>query len=380
MRLAMVLSDLAAPPGSGLQEQSLLLVEGLVAAGFEVDLFAFAKASREVRDAALPIRLAAQLMPMRIGWTLTGLANRLFGTRGLERRLASYDAVYLEGAAAAGLLRSSWADRAIVNWIDPGSRRRLRFAGVATDILKKCRELLAAGFAFLLEASVNDQHAIWVVVSESDADYLQRVHGHSQTAAVPVMLPELPLPVARNVTDAIVVTVYADLREKHMWEAFEGLVAGVLRPACEALPGLRVQVLGRLLPSGDQLARLSKLPVTFVGWSEDHLGDLQRSDIVLLPDRVGTGLKNRAVQSLGLGCAVVGTSVAFEAIPVTSGNEALVVNTDGEMLDALLLLASDASLRAQVRRSASTFARRRYGQRQVMDKWVTLIKSRGTAR
>jgi glycosyltransferase involved in cell wall biosynthesis len=380
MRLAVVLSDLAAPPKSGLQEQSLLLLEGLIAAGFEVDLFAFAKAQGEIRQAALPVPPAAALIPMRIGWTLTGLGNRLVGSRGLESRLAGYDAVYLEGAAAAGLLRSSWADRAIVNWIDPGSRRRLRFAGGATDILTKCRELLAAGLAFLLEASLNDKHATWVVVSESDADYLRRVHGHSQTMAIPVMLPELPSPLAHDVADAIVVTVYADLREKHMWEAFERLAARVLRPACEALPGLRVQVLGRLLPSDDQLARLPKLPVTFAGWSEDHLGDLQRSDIVVLPDQVGTGLKNRAVQCLGLGCAIVGTSVAFEAIPVTSGNEALVVNTDGEMLDALLLLSNNASLRAQVRRSASTFARTRYGQRQVMDKWVTLIQSRGTAR
>jgi glycosyltransferase involved in cell wall biosynthesis len=306
--------------------------------------------------------------------------HRLFGGRGLAGRLAGYDAVYLEGAAAAGLLRKSWAGRAVVNWIDPGSRRRLRFAEAAASIPAKLRQWAAAALAFLLEASLKHRDVTWVVVSEGDAGYLRRVHGHSDTTAIPVMLPDLPSSITHDAAGSIVLTVYADLREEHMWRAFEALATRVLRPACETLPELRIKVLGRLVPSGEQLARLPELPISFIGWSEDHLGELQRSEIVLLPDRVGTGLKNRAIQCLGLGCAVVGTSVAFESVPVTGGKEAAIADTDEAMLAAILRLARDAELRADMASTARAFAAAHYGQREVMDKWLALIGSRGTAR
>jgi len=375
MRIAMVLSDLCVPPRSGLQEQSLLLLEGLVAAGVEVDLFAFSGTRGAVGEAMLPAKLAAPPMPTRAGWTFTGLMTRLLGRSGLEQRLGEYDVVYLEGAAAAGLLRRGWAARAVVNLIDPGSRRRLRFAATASGSLRKAKEWLLAGLSYLLEAALNDKRATWVVVSDSDRDYLRRVHGHAATEAIPVMLPELPAPTLHSPSGAVVVAVYADLRQAHMWRAFVALAEEVLRPVCAAEPALRITVLGRLLPSPELLAALPQLPMTFSGWSEDHLGELQRADIVLLPDTVGTGLKNRAVQCLGLGCATVGTPVAFEAIPVTSGQEAYVAATPEKMVEAVLTLARTPSLRAEVGNKAREFAAARYGREQVMKTWLSLLHS-----
>lgn len=374
MRVAVVLSDLAVPADSGLQEQSLLLIEGLAAAGVELHLFAFSRAP--ILEAMLPIRLAAPLMPTRTGWTLTGLVTRLIGRDGLERRLKGYDVVYLEGAAAAGLMRRQWAARAVVNLIDPGSRRRMRFARAAIRPLAKLKELFAAGLSFLLEASLNNEKATWVVVSESDRDYLRAVHRHEATIAIPVMLPALPAPIARDEADTAVVTIYADLREPHMFRAFVALARDVLVPSCKAEPRIEIRVLGRLTPAPDLLASLPALPMTFIGRSPDHLGELQRSDIVILPDTIGTGLKNRAVQCLGLGCATIGTAVAFEAIAVRNGVEAFVADTTAEMLDAVLTLARSAVLRRDVGDRAREFAAVRYGSVSVVPTWMNLFRAR----
>lgn len=375
MRLAVVLSDLAAPPRTGLQQQSLLLLEGLVASGIEIDLFAFAKAPGDIDEATLPVRLAAPVMPMRVGWTLTGLCGRLPLNR-LAQRLADYDAVYLEGAAAAGLLRRPWADRAVINLIDPGSRRRMRFARAARGFAHKARELVGAGLAYAIEASVNRPLTEWVVVSASDAEYLRRVHGHGRTSAIPVMLPPLPSATTEERRNGTNVTIYADLREPHMWKAFCDWAGNVFRPATSACPEMRLRVLGRLVPTPEQRAMLPDLSIDFVGWSDDHIRELQRADVVVLPDAIGTGIKNRAVECLGLGCAVVGTSVAFEAIPVENGREAMVVADHKQAVEALLQLVSSPTKCMAMRENARNFAAAHYGRDQVIARWLQLLQSR----
>lgn len=381
MRVAVVLSELAAPPRSGLQEQSLLLLGGLLDAGVEVELFAFRRAGTTAIDAKLlPVQPSAPLMNIRGGWTVTGLLARLFGRSGLETRLGGYDAVYLEGAAAAGLLRRRWAGRAVVNLIDPGSRRRIRFARAATTLPRKVAELAAAAMSYLLEAMLNDPSATWVVVSESDRNYLAHTHAHAATVAIPVMLPDLPALARRDPTDTIVLTVYADLRERHMLKAFVTLADDVLRPVCTACTRVKVRVLGRIAPGPDLLDRLPELPMTFAGWSTDHLEELQQSDIVLLPDTIGTGLKNRAVQGMALGCAMVGTAVALEAIPVENGKQAYVASTPAAMIEAVLGLARDPELRHRMGGQARQFASARYGREQVMAKWMNLLQSASARR
>lgn len=377
MRTAVVLSDLTCPPKEGVHEQSLLLLSALRACGVDLDLYVLSSSPDALDAQRLPYKLAIPVIRRRWPWTLSGLHYRTFGCRSLENRLALYDCVYLEGAAAAGLLRRSWASRAIVNLVDPGSLRQWRLALKAAGLRDKLLHLLASGLALILEKQLGMERPHFAVVSSDDAQYLRRIVAPAQVSAIPVMLPPLPLDCHERQDTSARLLVYGDLRQRHMLGAFIALSKSLLKPLLALRPDVRIVVLGRIKPSAALLEQLDNLPIEFITWAEDHLGELQRATVVVLPDSTGTGLKNRAVQCLGLGCAVVGTPVAFEGMDVRSGIEAFVETRSEKLLEAVLLLLDDPHLRRRTRQAAKQFAATRYGSEAVAARWIALFDAVG---
>jgi glycosyltransferase involved in cell wall biosynthesis len=113
------------------------------------------------------------------------------------------------------------------------------------------------------------------------------------------------------------------------------------------------------------------LDVEFIEWADDYVKAMNQSDIVLLPDSVGTGLKNRTIQALSLGIPTVGTAVAFEGIPVISGLDAMVSRSSSEMLDQLALLVRDQSRRKELGARGQLASRKQYSRQQVVELWQT---------
>jgi len=94
------------------------------------------------------------------------------------------------------------------------------------------------------------------------------------------------------------------------------------------------------------LLELGADDVHVAGWVDDPTlrEYLQRSRLSVAPLRAGAGVKGKVLQSLGHGLPVVGSTVAFEGVPVVDGREALVAHGPEDFAAAVARLHDDEEL------------------------------------
>ncbi len=393
MKVLAVLSDLTCPPREGLHEQTLLLMQALQDQGVALTLYSFCKdaAVLDIRELeqGYGLRLAAPPMirrgPLMVGGLVNRLTPRFLLANEVKALLAEaagtgHETVYLEGVLAAGIWRSNIAARTVINFVDPPSRRWMRMAAAASRPLARVASIGRAALSLALESLVKHPSTRWNVVSPSDADYLRTRHGHSNTSAIPVMLPTMPDTEvgAADAREPVRCCIIADLRQRHMQDAVEWFFEDVLHPAGIGEDKISVEVLGRTEPTEQLLAAADGLPVRFVAWVHDFAAYVRGSDIIVLPDTVGTGLKNRAIQGLAFGRAVLATDVAFEGVSVTNGVHALVGNRPAELIEGLRRLVHEPDLRDRVATAGRSFALQNYSGAAVARRWIERLTNPGT--
>jgi glycosyltransferase involved in cell wall biosynthesis len=131
-------------------------------------------------------------------------------------------------------------------------------------------------------------------------------------------------------------------------------------------------VLGRVAADPELCAAVGNVDVTFLSWVEDYRVELAKATVIVTPDLVGTGLKNRVLQSMAVGRPVVGTSIAFEAIDIVSGREAVSVDSPDEMARELDRLLQDEELCAAIGSAGREWVIRRFSADAISEQWNNL--------
>ncbi|MBY4225577.1 glycosyltransferase [Rhodococcus fascians] len=347
MKILFVVSDLTYPAVEGLHQQAILLMESLVKSGntvyvagllkddSKVDFEQFGKTGVDVSD--IFIRYSGSQ-------TLEGLKNtfgRVFDRRDPQRReLRSlmgsnrFDIVHLDGAAACGFYSANRQCNWVLSIVDPGSRRQFRLMRSSGFRIRGFIHGLNSAIAFVYELLLRRGTPDWHVVSDEDRKYLKRIFRHRAVHAIPVIVPQELLfegavsQAIETVVDRKIgtrVVVYCDLRQIHMRESFFASMDDWFRLAQS--DAINYVVMGRVKADRELLAPFRGCSVEFLEWADDYVSILKGADIVLLPDRVGTGLKNRAVQCMALGNVVVGTTIAFEGLPAKDGVNCILLTT-----------------------------------------------------
>lgn len=369
MRCAVIISDLSYPPVEGLHEQMIFVLKSfsLWASELHVTIYCRDPAALALQDLWDQITAPATLnvVPYSGSMLRRGLSNRIFGRfRRQERRIVTEiqsfhpDVVHLDGALAAGLHAMLRAVPGVISWVDPGSRRQIRLAAHARR--GKHRHLAAATLFYCHEILCRSRNKVWHVVSDVDRRFLQTAHPGQRTVQIPVSLPMSSRRTAPRMlpgdsdteTAPVTALIFADLRVPHLRHSLQLLIEKCLIPVSADVGRLNYVVLGRI-DFPEQLREICRgLNITFISWVDDIQQMLESVDFVILPDQVGTGLKNRAVFALSLGCAVVGTPQAFEGIAIQAGTNAIVAGTWAEWQTGIVDLATDNKLRRLLQRNA----------------------------
>lgn len=395
MRCAVIVSDLSYPPLEGLHEQMVFLLRALSRWATELHVIIYCKnpSALAVQDLQEVFERSATIIVVPYAGSMLrrGLVNRLFGkARRQEREVVAQvrafrpDVVHLDGALAAGLHSMLGTVPGVISWVDPGSRRQMRLAARAQS--GKYKHWVAAGVFYFYEFLCRSRNMIWHVVSDIDRQFLASAHPRQRTVQIPVALPpvrlaepdgqddghEDPKPLAK-------VIIFADLRVAHLRESVRLLIEQCLLTAAPSLKNVKYVVLGRTdMPEGFRKI-CDGLDIEFVRWATDLENLLRSADFIILPDQVGTGLKNRAVLALSLGCATVGTPHAFEGIAVEHRKDALVVTDWETCRTAVEALATNPQLRRQLQHNAPAVAAK-YAPAKVELQWQRLyyeISQRG---
>lgn len=388
MRVAFVVSNLTYPPVEGLHRQTLLSIQRIKALGHDVNVFGFCKELDRLNRSALVSELGISFTEEPISSRLPDilLGIKLFYVplllqRGTIRHLykticfGGYDAIHFEHVGACGLVRRQIARKSLLALVDPGSLRFRRFAAMGDSALARMKSRGIAVLHSLFERSLSRTGSIFQVVSSADAAFLRE---HLQTDAVAAIPLTFPSSLAdRQLKEGysggeIRGVVFLDLRQKHLRDSFRWFVERVYRPFTEHGRRLPIVVMGRVKPDAELLELALGLPIQFLEWAKDHVEVLAEADVILTPDRAGTGLKNRVVESMALGKPVVGTEVAFEGIPAESGKDAWVASNEKEMMSALEWVHDNPSDREKMGERAREFAIEIFGEANIRQEWDAL--------
>ena len=111
-------------------------------------------------------------------------------------------------------------------------------------------------------------------------------------------------------------------------------------------PGVRFRVVGR---GADRVEWITSCPgVELVGPVPDVRPELDRTDVAVVPIRVGAGTRLKVVEALANHLPIVTTTVGAEGIEVTDGRTALVADDAHRFADACLRLIEDPELRQRL--------------------------------
>lgn len=345
MKIAYVLSDCSFPPREGLHQQSLELITNMAARGHQVAVWASGRSLSDADRRCMEVKLGLTVHRPRRPPTRPGLLAAwaaLLKIPGRSRQWAqdvasalqkaAPDIVHAEGplaAVATRLLPPDLQQRAIVSWVDLGSRRQASLASEASSFESRMRHSVAVPLYGLLEKCISRVTSTWHVVRADEAEVLRRSYPRIDVLDIPVMIPaaveRLQCEQHRN-HHPLSVIVLADLTQGYLRQAFIDFATVVINDN-EHLTGAKLRVLGR--SEGDQelyQAVGKTVDVQFVSWVDDYLAAIAQADIVVLPDMAGSGIKNRTLQAMALGRPVFGGERAFDGVPVTNGEHCIMTS------------------------------------------------------
>lgn len=386
MRIAYVVSDLTYPAREGLHEQTLLSVAAARQAGHSVDVLGFLKSppSAELRYlfSRDPI---VRAFPTLVVGLLSAFSPEFLlrkAEKGLLQQLRLYDAVHLEGAASAGLARKGIASKTVVSFVDPPSRRQLRLSRDSSGLARLAHRALAFA-ASMLETTCFRRSTLSHVVSPSDAAYLRKKYPTIEVVSIPVALPIALVPAGatrgENDDRTVKVLVIADLRQRHMVTAVDTFLDDVAPDLTRVERSVQIEILCRTLPNDAMSEKGRALGVLFTDWVSNYEQKLMSADIIVAPDLVGTGLKNRVIQAMACSKPVVGTEVAFEGIEATDGLNCFRYSRPSEATGKIKRLVGDHNLREEMGHAARQFSIDRYNPQRVLAQWIAVYRTLSSA-
>ncbi|NPV81352.1 MAG: glycosyltransferase family 4 protein [Firmicutes bacterium] len=221
------------------------------------------------------------------------------------------------------------------------------------------------------------------VVSPVDGQYLQNLDQSMKVRVIPIAVDdrflryEVPA-LSRNYGRPPRLLFSGNL-------AIRGILTGLLGFIDRGLPRVLVEfpdaefiiLSGGSMP--DSLAtKASHIPaIKVIQWAADYLEAVAQADVVVAPDRSGTGLKNRVLQAMALGRPVVGSSIALEGFDVVNGVHAVKCDSPEEMGEAVARLFRDEKFCRSIGNAARGLVRDLYAAEVIAAEWRALFEEIG---
>jgi glycosyltransferase involved in cell wall biosynthesis len=116
-------------------------------------------------------------------------------------------------------------------------------------------------------------------------------------------------------------------------------------------PGARLQLVG---PDSEKIT-IDSPSVVALGFAENLAPEYRKCDVFVCPLRAGTGIKNKMLEALSSGCAIVSTEIGMEGLDVRHEEHLLVANGPLEFASAVNRLLREPELRKRLGKAARAF-------------------------
>jgi len=279
----------------------------------------------------------------------------------VRRRSAQFDAVILVRASA--LQYAPYASAAVylvADFVDDPILPELRKMRRDWHPLRQLRRLKFLAEERRYERALLPAVDLAVCITEQDAACLARRSAGWNVRVVPngvdadFFAP--PSPPAES--GPARVTFLGNLAHEPNLDAAWFLVRKIAPRLWRAVPDARVAILGPNPPPA--LRQWGDQRVEVTGWVEDHRPELWRSTVVLLPMRIGSGLKNKLLEAWAAGRAVVATPLAGQGLGAEPGRHFVLGRTPDELAARTVELLGDPARRAALGSAGRDLVRARF--------------------
>ncbi len=217
--------------------------------------------------------------------------------------------------------------------------------------LNHLKMLVWAGF----ERAIIEKVQAVVVFTERDRQAIMQLAGRTPVVRIPLgtQVPENPLnplgcpPVSLVFVGNFIHPPNVDAALRLMSSIFPRLQL--------SYPGLILYVVGDKPPP--EIQEMASKHVIVTGQVPDVTPYLDQAALVLVPLRLGGGMRVKVLEALAAGKAVVASPRAIEGLDVTDGEQVVVAESDEEFCEAIGQLLADPERRALLAAQAHTWAR-----------------------
>jgi len=375
MKICFCTHRLPYPPLAGGKRETFKLIERLSARGHTVDLVTYGDnpdlAAEMEADVGCSIRTIAGLPDRTPGNLLRNLvsrdplpvmkADRAEFREAVRERSREADVVHLHALQTSFLAEDDGLAALTV----------IRFNNVKYEIYRQFARFTdnpaKAAYAYLqyyktkgYERSIPATSDLTLTITREDRE---RLRGGSNDAAARIdVLPAGVDPSEFDLLDhdptSTVVTFFGSMDYHPNEDAVRWFAREVLPAIREQRPDVTFEVVGKD-PSRAVRNLGDRDGVTVTGFVEDLDEHVAKAGIVVLPIRVGTGIRMKALHAMAMGKPLVATPLSVQGIDVRDGQHVSLAEEEPAVFaSAVLELLADGDRQMQYRSSARTLVER----------------------
>ena len=289
------------------------------------------------------------------------------------------DLLHLEGGGLAALLRSTRRELpGILSIHDSRALRYREFARYAVGARERFRLKLFSVMARRQERQWFGYADRVVVTSPSDAEALSAVLNAQRIAVIPNGV-DLEYFAYRPAPEPGRIVFTGSMNWPPNEDAAEHFVRDVMPAVRSRIPDATFWIVGAdPSPRVRNLANIAGVNVT--GTVADIRPWIWSAAVYASPLRFGLGVKNKILEAMACGAAIVATTRSLSGTPLVDGRDAMVADDDTKFADAVVRVLSDSELRNSLAREARRKAEVEYSWGSISVRFEELYREIVTRR
>jgi glycosyltransferase involved in cell wall biosynthesis len=158
------------------------------------------------------------------------------------------------------------------------------------------------------------------------------------------------------------------------WDAAQWLMNEIMPRIWQQIPEAKLYFTGIVHPEMRRWSESGRVVLT--GLVPDERAVISKASVLLIPMRLGGGMKLKLPTAFASGKAVVCTTRGAEGVPgLTDGEDLLIRDTPDEFANAVVAVLRDNELRNKLEKNARAFVSRGYDWKVLAEQWEDVMHS-----
>lgn len=235
---------------------------------------------------------------------------------------------------------------------------------------------IVSKFDHILTVSEIDKQSLIEAVAQS-GESVEKVKRKFSVIPITVDTKEM-LPVRRSETSLNIFTM-GTLHYPPNADGIRWFIHEVFPLVQKAMPGATLSIVGKNPPADfTDLQKAAPEIYTVPGYVPDLTPWFEKAAVLIVPVRIGGGMRVRILEAFARGMPTVTTTVGLEGIDAIPGEHVLVEDDPERFADAVVRLIGDKELRTRLANNARKLAEQIYDQQVVLQQLDHVYKLGGS--